>query len=493
MRLLEIVIILLLFAYHLGFLFKINRPAWLLMPAIILLLASFHLFFEGYRWQMLPAYFLTLILLSTSLRSTIAYLKRPETMTPPFIRFNWLGWVLDLLMLSLSTVLCKFFPVFELPAPGGQYAVGIMEIFFEDKGREELITGTPDDHRSFLTTVWYPAENKKSSVKAPYISADIAWYIAERKAPFSFLLSHFNLIETNSFIGAPISNNQARYPVLIFSHGYESHPSMYHSFVEEIASHGYIIFFINHTYESSGTSLPDGTTIFTDTATVNSSFDWSKIEPHYNRYLEAKTEEEKKIAIFGALKSTGFHDRVKYWAKDVTYLIDQISDNNFHHAFKDKMDLQNLGIIGHSIGGSLAVEMLLKDHRIKVGVNLDGGQYGDVLDSVVNKPFMYVEADREDDGFNNPNRLVYKTIVQHDFYDVKVKGASHSNFYEVALWSGFKGLTGAGSVNPKKCFRITNRSVLLFFDHYLKGSDQNEFHANLHVIPGTEVKIILKK
>ena len=492
MRFLEIVIILGLLTYQLGFVFKVNRPGWVLVPGGILLVVSLHLFVEGYRWQMLPVYLLSLTLFSVSFKKALAYLVKHEVATLPFIRFNWLGWAFGLLAIILGASLCYLFPVFKIAKPGGAYPVGTRTYLFEDENRQELITGDPHDYRSLMIRLWYPAEDTKDLPNPPYISPKIARYIAERKAPLPFLLSHFNLIKTHSREGAPISDGQSSYPVLIFSHGYESHPSMYHSFVEEIASHGYIIFFINHTYESSGTAFLDGTIAYTDTATVSSSFDWSKIEPYYNKVLEATNEEEKTKAVFAAMKSVGFNDRVKYWAKDVKYLIDQISDEGFHHAFKDKMDLQNLGIIGHSIGGSVAVEMLMKDSRIKAGVNLDGGQYGEVLDSAVSKPFMYVQADRSPPEFD-PNPSIYKKIIQHDFYTLKLKGASHSNFYDVAFWSRFKGLTGAGDINPKECFRITNQGILLFFDHYLKGKDRGEFIADLNELPGTQVEVKLNK
>ena len=87
---------------------------------------------------------------------------------------------------------------------------------------------------------------------------------------------------------------------------------------------------------------------------------------------------------------------------------------------------------------------------------------------------------------------IFDENFHHDFYDLKLKGASHSNFYDVAFWSRFKALTGAGDIDPKKCFRITNRGILLFFDHYLKGKDRDEFHVNLNKLPGTQVKIRLK-
>ena len=49
MRLLEVAIMLSLLIYHLGFVFKTNKPGWILVPGGILLMILFHLFLEGHR------------------------------------------------------------------------------------------------------------------------------------------------------------------------------------------------------------------------------------------------------------------------------------------------------------------------------------------------------------------------------------------------------------------------------------------------------------
>ncbi len=492
MRPFEIIIILSLFVYLLGFILKINHPNWKQIPAIIVFMLAIHVFFEGYRWQMLSIYILTGIIFLFSLRPAVAFLKKRGKVSPLFNWLKWIGWGIGVLTLLVGAVLCYVFPVFKISEPTGDYSVGVRTLFFEDSNREELITAAKEDRRAFVVRLWYPAENTISMRTSPYISAKIGRYIAERKAPLPFLLSHFNLIKTHSYVDAPLARHQDRYPVLIFSHGYESHPSMYYSFAEEIASHGYIIFFINHTYESSGTTFPDGTTVFTDTATVARTFDWTKIEPFYNKYVAASTKEEKIKAALAALKSVGLHDRMKYWAADARFLIDQIHHADFYPALREKMDLKNLGMLGHSFGGALAVEMLMADERVKVAINLDGGQYGAVLDSTVNKPFLYIQADRGPKAYD-PNPIVYEKIIRHDFYDLKLIGATHSNFYEVALWSRLKSLSSAGDIDARQCIRTSNQGILLFLNHYLKGHDQNEFHALLKKLPGTQVKISLSE
>ncbi|MDN5214364.1 hypothetical protein QQ020_19955 [Fulvivirgaceae bacterium BMA12] len=471
---------------------KINHPKWKLIPGIIAFMVIIHAFFEGYRWQMVSIYILAGMTFLFSLWSFGAILKKQEKVSPLFSWLKWFGWGIGLLALLVGAALCYVFPVFKISEPTGEYSVGVRTFFFEDSDREELITAGKEDRRSFVVRLWYPAENIESLPTSPYISAKIGRYIAERKAPLPFLLSHLNLIKTHSYVDAPLARHQDRYPVLIFSHGYESHPSMYYSFVEEIASHGYIIFFINHTYESSGATFPDGTTVFTDTATVAQTFDWAKTEPFYNKYVAAKTKEEKLKTALAALKSVGLHDRIKYWVADAKFLIDHIHDANFYPALKDKMDLKNLGMLGHSFGGALATEMLMADERVKVAINLDGGQYGAVLDSTVNKPFMYIQADRGPEAYD-PNPVVYEKIVRHDFYDLKLIGATHSNFYEVALWSRLKSLSSAGDIDAGQCIRISNQGILLFLDHYLKGHDQNEFHALLKKLPGMQVKISMSQ
>ena len=57
------------------------------------------------------------------------------------------------------------------------------------------------------------------------------------------------------------------------------------------------------------------------------------------------------------------------------------------------LDLRHVGIVGHSIGGATAVQVMASDPRFKVGVDLDGKLFGTEPDARLNRPFLWIQSD----------------------------------------------------------------------------------------------------
>ena len=57
------------------------------------------------------------------------------------------------------------------------------------------------------------------------------------------------------------------------------------------------------------------------------------------------------------------------------------------------MDLQRLGIFGHSFGGATALEFCHKDSRCKAVLDMDGIPFGSVVPEGLSKPGMFLLSD----------------------------------------------------------------------------------------------------
>jgi formylglycine-generating enzyme required for sulfatase activity len=88
------------------------------LPGLVMLLALIHLVFEGYRWQMVPAYALTVL---TSLTTVRGVMQGLDTQGKPSSRrrraLTIIGTVLVLLVLTIAAALPALFPVYRLQKP----------------------------------------------------------------------------------------------------------------------------------------------------------------------------------------------------------------------------------------------------------------------------------------------------------------------------------------------------------------------------------------
>ena len=289
-----------------------------------------------------------------------------------------------------------------LPAPTGPFAVGTTEYHLIDKSRKETKSGNPEDFRELMVHVWYPAAAKSSGghgkaelalSKAegagrpaedfyPYLSQEmphVKKIIFETTDTQSLeQLNYLDApIKTHSFNNAPISNAQLTYPVLIFSHGLGTgNAELYTSILEDLASHGYIVVAIDHTYDNLVTIFPG------------------------NRVVKFEIPEEDKGRIIGTpaecpIEETerlkGETEHLNIWVHDIQFVfheLEKINKSDPQNLLTSKLDLSRIGIFGHSWGGAAAAQMCRVDSRCKAGINIDGGLRGTAAEVAFNKPFM---------------------------------------------------------------------------------------------------------
>src|SRR5690349_7794578 len=112
--------------------------------------------------------------------------------------------------------------------------------------------------RELMVKVYYRAMEIDSRPFAPYFhSPELVRLFAEFYNMPDSAYDHLNLVKTNSKEGLQISEEQSRYPVILFSHGAGTTMEVQTSQSEDLASHGYIVVAIDHTYVSAATVFPD--------------------------------------------------------------------------------------------------------------------------------------------------------------------------------------------------------------------------------------------
>ena len=464
MRLFEI--LLLLAATILPFCWKFlarKFSSYYLLGALAVLIIL-QLVVEGYRWQMLPAYILAVIL---AVRIRFANAENPFRFSALSV-LRSLGYVL---VLVPAWVLPLVLPVFKLPDPRGPFAVGSKNIHLETN-RPEPITENPEDKRQLMLKVWYPAmaDNMPTETYVPGAGRDA--FALKYGLPAS-ALNYLDYVKTYVHPEAPLA--EGNFPVLFFSHGYGSKAPGYYALLTEIASRGYIVINMNHTYESLGTTFPDGSEVYFDNAWQQqiAANQMETITPIQQAFRDSISFEQRQKIVHDAVQDYFEGDVQKRWVQDMQEVLDRLPQWNSSGFLKDKMNLDQVGAFGHSVGGGAAGLLSLEDERIKAGANLDGIQWGAKIDTLFQKPFLYVSADWPAEHEDLNAHIYHKKSTDY-FYEAKLLNSGHPNFMDIPFMVPVSTLAGTGSIDAEEGILIVSDLVTAFFDRHLK----NEPKAN---------------
>ncbi|MGH9872813.1 MAG: alpha/beta hydrolase family protein [Pyrinomonadaceae bacterium] len=379
-----------------------------------------------------------------------------------------------LLVLLISTVATAQWAV-KLPQPTGPYSVGTAYFDFVDETRPESFTDDPKDHRELLVRLWYPAQPAAGTKSEPFWGKDTK-EVGQRLAEFMRLpktaFDDLAVIQSHAYLDAPLLKSKSSYPVLVFSHGYiPGFLGQNTVQMEELASHGYIVFSIGHTYETVVNIFPDGRAVpFNMPGLQAFAKELGNTREMNTKYAAAADLAEKEAIMRKMLAGMPtFSESLKIWTADTLFVLDELEKMNSgkrKSMFVKKLDLKRTGVFGMSFGGSTAGQVCAVDNRCKAGINLDGQQYGD-LDHPLEHPFMFLHS--EDAG--NLNRLFFER-ARNDAYYVVVKGTKHFNYSDFSLFSpDYKKAGILGAIDGARMEKITSEYVLAFFDKYLKGKD----------------------
>ncbi|WBL24018.1 hypothetical protein PBT89_01855 [Zunongwangia sp. HRR-M8] len=255
----------------------------------------------------------------------------------------------------------------------------------------------------------------------------------------------------------------------MFSHGHYSKAFGYYALLEEIVSQGYIVVNINHTYESTGAIFPNGEIKLYDSTYDSLTNNAEQAEIVWNatqQFQQAESEKEEYEAIKDILTDYIAATSIQRWSKDISSVIDHL-ENDVHMSFlSTHRKKSGIGVFGHSHGGAAAGQALLKDQRIQAAINIDGTQWGDMVNSTLDQHFASISS-AWPDGHPNFNKHAFRNKSNADFYTIEIQQTGHSNFMDIPLMVNFSGINQAGSIAPLKAYKITNSLVLNFFDKYL--------------------------
>ncbi len=321
-----------------------------------------------------------------------------------------------LVMLTWLFVFPSFSQELRLPGVTGPFPVGTVTQHWIDMSRENKFTRTdPNDFRELMVQIWYPASiDVGDQVQRGIADMDILGPALRTYIPLD-LENVMSSLHLNTYPGARISSELPRFPVLIYSHGPGGYKNMQEYLMEELASHGYVVVAIDHTYDAAAVRFPDGHVI-------------------------------RGGQNIGNVRSS-----------DIKFVLDQlerINTGDSEEMLKARFLTSRMGVIGVS-----------NDSRLKAGLSIGMG-LSEFAGQRLSLPYMEMSE------FTSA-RMPQNTILDRGGYFLSIQNASHQDFNEGALYWTVAGLPGryphSTSDDPIRITRVEADYAIAFFDKHLKG------------------------
>ncbi|MFC4588535.1 alpha/beta hydrolase family protein [Sphaerisporangium corydalis] len=322
-----------------------------------------------------------------------------------------------------------------LPAPTGTHPVGTTALYLKDTSRPDP-WNLDVQVRELKVTLWYPA-GRSDGRRAPYMTPKESELLMKGSGIATVPYDTLSKTRTNAVQdAAPVGR---RLPLVVLSPGFTKPMSTLTALAEDLAGRGYVVAGIDHTYESYATTFPGG------------------------RVAECLACDSDTDPGFG----TGV---VQGRAADASYVLDELTTKWDRSGL---IDPARIAMVGQSIGGAAAMATMVKDSRVRAGIDMDGTTYARIPKGGFTRPFMFMGAPPHVPGGRDATwDRDWKLLTGWKRW-VVLTGADHASFTDLPLLSGALGLKPLPGALPwARSAELTRTYVAAFLDQHLKSQRQ---------------------
>ncbi|MET7526966.1 lipase [Streptomyces sp900116325] len=208
-----------------------------------------------------------------------------------------------------------------------------------------------------MITIWYPACRKVEAPVAPHptpgLSPALDTFAASLGIP-ARSVDRSDIGGTHATVGAPVSHRAGRLPVVLYTPGRFNPRFLDTTIAADLASHGYVVVAVDHTYQALAVEFPDGRVITPAPALAGSVLPLEVMKAAVDclvAELRSVLDQLHPLARGGNPDSGG---------------------RALPAGLGAALDLSSVGLFGHSVGGAAAAEAMRLDRRISLGVVLEG-------------------------------------------------------------------------------------------------------------------------
>jgi predicted dienelactone hydrolase len=307
-----------------------------------------------------------------------------------------------------------------------------------------------------MVQVWYPAPAPAAGTERSLWIRNLDEY---KGSPEFTRVAH---VRTNSVFEAPVLDG--RWPVLIYNHGGGWTRWSGTFTTEMLASHGYVVFAIDHAGFNKTTDFPDGYKFAIDTL--------GPPKPTNDIAVDAP-------AFFDWLAQQAF----PVWLADSRFVLDQAEAlDRDAGPFTGRLDVTKVGALGWSFGGATAVQLTRSDPRVKAAVDQDGQLFDDVKTHGTTRPIMLMH-NTSDPAAGVPadkKEAMQRIVAQVRAGDSTAVARSTGPVVEVDITrtghGHFSDLTffyppDSTQLTARRAHEIINGLTLAFFEKHLRGKN----------------------
>jgi predicted dienelactone hydrolase len=381
-----------------------------------------------------------------------------------------------------------------LPQPTGHFAVARTTYTWVNDAERDELAPSPGTKREVVVWMWYPAATAKSATTSATTGAAISGTTGATRAEYlpapwrladaqhsgilmsQFLTRDLSLVQAHSLADPDVSPEQRSYPVVIMRAGGGALTTDFTTLAEDLASHGYIVVGFDAPYRTIVVVLPDNRVVTRPPANDPESLPGDQLDRLANKLLPM-------------------------WTGDTKFVVSQLERVNAADPsgkFTGRMDMQRLGMFGHSFGGAQALQFCHDDPRCKAGIDIDGAPYGSVVREGLKQPFMFMLSDHSREQSDPASKQIGANI--QSIYDrlpngrlfVTIRGANHFSFSDQMLLKshyviGLLHTLGVSRLDGRRGLAITTDYVHTFFDVYLKGAPAASLNKPARLYPEVRV------
>lgn len=353
---------------------------------------------------------------------------------------------LAIIYILLLSIPC--FSSIKFSQPGGNFAVGMSHYVLVDPPREELYGERVGQLRKIAVRIWYPGIGFEMLGKAPIFiggNLDILGIAGSLDIDPDLLTKNAES-HGNAIPNTPVAEGY-KYPVIIISHTLKGASSYYTDIAENLASYGYIVVAIDHTYAAAVTNFGNGEAAY------------------WNPDILYEPQE-----ISGKILISVFRNDLLLVLKTL-----ETFESGFSLSpFKGILDLDRIGLIGHGVGAGAAVNLLFDEYRIGAFVGLDPWLEwvpAGIVKAGVHIPSLLIISEewQKKSDYESIKTLFEQSSKEH--FLLKIEGTKHFDFTILGKLNPIikeKGYTGNISVSQMEKIRL--RLIHTFFDSQFKNS-----------------------